>query len=271
MRTWSPVTDRPDAPRADEPHAPGETDVASQVGDDVAPDRPKGLVLLAGVVTLFLVAAVAFGVWALRATGDDRDAVAGEMDHTNHGSDAGHDGHDGHDGGAVLEGCDADAMHASMMMLDPLVADGLLESGCPWPYSADVVIEGGAEDPSIAAAFEPRRYAEIFDLLTVDRLGMCSVLRLPDPVVDGFVFGFRTQLHPGGCADGVATVQLDMREYATRAWRDAAARAAADGGAAANVVVLGRWVITTGGDDPAASDSLAESIVALDGAAALSA
>jgi len=206
-----------------------------------------------------------FGVWAWRSAGDEGYTA---MDHTDHSSSGAHDGH--LDGGA-LEGCDADAMHASMMMFDPFVADGLQESGCPWPYSADIVVSGGTVDPAIAAVFEPRRYAEVFDLLAVDRLGMCSVSRLPDPEVDGFVFGFGGQLHPGSCADGVATVQLHIREYATRAWRDTAAHAAADSDGAIDVVALGRSVITTSGDDSSASAALGDSIAALAGAAVVSA
>ena len=263
MGSWAAVTDRSDAPRADQPDP-----VAVFPTDDAAPTRPKGLGLLAGVVTLCLVASAAFGVWAWRSAGDEDVAGSGVegMDHTDHHSSD--QAHEGHVDSAVLEGCDPDAMHASMMMFDPFVADGLLESGCAWPYSADIVIAGGIEDPSIAAVFEPRRYAEVFDLLAVDRLGMCSVSRLPDPAVDGFVFGFRTQLHPESCAGGVASVQLDVREYATRAWRDTAAHAAAGDG---SVAVLGRWVITTSGDDSSASAALGDSIAALAGAAVVSA
>ena len=229
--------------------------------------RPRGLAALVAVVTICVVAAVAFGVWAFGSS-DDGGSASGASG-ADHGDHLGGDAHAGHGGGEVLEGCDAAAINASMMMFDPFVADELLGSGCPWPYFAGVDVDGGAEDSSIAAVFEPRRYAEVYDLLAAERLGMCAVSRLADPEVNGLVFGFRTLLQPGGCVDGVASVELDVREYSTRAWRDTAAGAMLDAPGVDSVVVLGRWLVTTRGDDAAAAAALLTSIGAMDGAVTL--
>lgn len=198
-------------------------------------------------VLLALTAAAVFAFVALRGS----DEGSGRGDASPAGQvGVGHDGHggSGREGAAeVLAGCDAGELHHAMKMFDPTVADDLLDSGCPWPYEASIVIEGGREDPSIAAPFEPRRYAEVFEVVAAERFGMCAVSTLPDERVDGFVSGFGLALRPGGCAEGGATVQVDLREYATRAWRDVAA-GAAEG---SHVMVLGRWVVTIGGTDGA--------------------
>lgn len=253
------------------PAAPADvtSDAVNHAVDDarLGAARPRGLVPLAAVVTVCVVAAVAFGVWAFGSS-DDAGSASGAAG-ADHGDHLGGDAHAGHGGGEVLDGCDAAAMNASMMMFDPFVADDLLGSGCPWPYFVDIDVDGGAEDPSIAAAFEPRRYAEVYDLLAAERLGMCAVSRLADPAVNGLVFGFRTLLQPGGCVDGIASVELDLREYSTRAWRDTAAGAMLDAPGIDSVVVLGRWLVTTRGDDAAAADALLGAIGAMDGAVTL--
>lgn len=222
----------------------------------------RSLVLTVAVVVICLVSAAVLGSWALRggdgssAAGADHSDHAGESGHADHSQDAAAAGGHGEHDTAVLEGCDADAYHDTMMMFDPTAADGLLDSGCTWPYDASIAVEGGAENPSISASFEPRRYAEIFEVLTAERFGMCSVGRLPDDTVDGFVFGFAVALQPGGCADNRATVRLEIREYATRAWRDTAA-SAVDRSATPHVLVLGRWVIGISGDDAEGASRLA--------------
>lgn len=201
-----------------------------------------------GAVVLCLVLAGGLAAWALTG-GDDSGSVGGAGDHSDHGgaAGAGGGGHDGHDG-QVLAGCDAEAYHRTMMMFNPTAADELLDSGCPWPYDATIELAGGAEDPSIAAAFEPHRYAQIFEIITRERFGMCTVAPLADERVEGFVFGFGVALNPAGCAENEATVRVDIREYATRAWRDSAANAATAEGVP-HVVVVGRWVISVTGDD----------------------
>jgi len=230
----------------------------------IAPERRSPAVTV-GVVTVCLVAAGAFGFWALR--GDDGTSEDAAADAAT-GLHADHADHADHAGGDVLAGCDAEGYHRTMMMFDPLAADGLLESGCTWPYDATIAVDGGAEDPSIAAAYEPRRYAEIFDTITEGRYGMCAVASLADERVNGFVFGFRVPLNPAGCADGVPTFDVVIREYATRAWRDTAAAAARTevvAAGAGDAVVLGRWVVSLVGDDAAAVDAFAARLVDLGG------
>ena len=236
----------------------------SEPGSDApASDTPagrRGLATTVGVVVVCLLAAGAFGVWALRSGGTSDDV-----------SDAADEAaglHTDHAGGDVLAGCDADDYHRTMMMFDPLAADGLLESGCTWPYDATITVDGGAEDPSIAAVYEPRRYTEVFDTIAAGQYGMCAVASLADERVNGFVFGFRVPLNPAGCADGVSTFDVVIREYATRAWRDSAAAAARTEVVAAgtgDAVVLGRWVVSLVGDDSAAVDAFAARLVDLGG------
>eukprot|EP01041_Mallomonas_annulata_P033275 gene33275-55869_t len=166
---------------------PPDTEPTSASGTDApgAGPRPnrRGLAVTVGVVAVCLLAAGVFGVWALRSGGTSEEAA---------GDDAAlHTDHEDHGGGDVLAGCNADDYHHTMMMFDPLAADGLLESGCTWPYDATIALDGGAEDPSIAAGYEPRRYAEIFDAISAGQYGMCAVATLADERVNGFVFGFR--------------------------------------------------------------------------------
>jgi hypothetical protein len=240
-------------------------DPRTEGGASIAAPGRRGPAVTVGVVTVCLVAAGAFGFWALRGgDGTSEDAAADAAT----GLHADHADHADHAGGDVLAGCDAEDYHRTMMMFDPLAADGLLESGCTWPYDATIAVDGGAEDPSIAAAYEPRRYAEIFDTITEGRYGMCAVASLADERVNGFVFGFRVPLNPAGCADGVPTFDVVIREYATRAWRDTAAAAARTevvAAGAGDVVVLGRWVVSLVGDDAAAVDAFAARLVDLGG------
>lgn len=231
-----------------------------------SPRRPRrGLVVTAVAVAVCLVAAIGFVVVAITSDDDGSSATT----HQDHGTDdagtgdaaAGHEGHDTQ----VLAGCDAEAYHNTMMMFDPLAADGLVDSGCTWPYDATIVVEGGTEDPSIDEPFEPQRYADVFDVIGTERYGMCSVASLADPHVNGFVFGFGVALNPSGCAGGDATVQLVIREYASRAWRDTAAVTAAGAGGTEHIVVLGRWVMTIAGTDADGAARLVEALAPLGG------
>jgi hypothetical protein len=209
----------------------------------------KGFVPMAIVVAAAVAGAIAFGAMAL-VSDDDTSTV------TDAGAANGVATH-AHEMGDALPGCDQQQMHATMMMFNPSMADELLTGTCPWPYDATIVTAGGAEDPSITATFEPHRYQDIFDMFTSMQVGTCSVNRLADPPTDGFVFGFDIGLRPGGCAEGGATVQLVMREYATRAWRDNAASKAPDDH------VYGRWVIEITGEDAAAVEQLGAELAAL--------
>ncbi len=243
--------------------SPPDTESTPDPGTDApgagGPASRRGLAVTLGVVAVCLVAAGAFGVWALRG---------GDGSTSEDAADAATGLHADHAGGDVLAGCDAEDYHHTMMMFDPLAADGLLESGCTWPYDATIAVDGGAEDPSIAAEYEPRRYAEIFDTIAAGKYGMCAVASLADERVNGFVFGFSVPLNPAGCADGVPTFDVVIREYATRAWRDTAAVAARTDVVAAgagDAVVLGRWVVSLVGDDAVAVDAFAARLVDLGG------
>ncbi len=221
------------------------------------------------VVVSCLVAAGVFAIWALRDSDGDGKVTAVGAGHDGQNAHDGQNGHDGHDGEQVLDGCDPVAYHNTMMMFDPFAADGLLDSGCPWPYDATIAVAGGEENPETTAEFVPRRYAEIFDLISAEQHGMCSVASLPDETVNGFVFGFRVALNESGCADGVSTFDVVLREYATKAWRDSAAEVAAADvivPGAGRVVVLGRWVVSVIGVDEATVDAFADQLVPLGGA-----
>ena len=220
----------------------------------------RGLVITLAAVAACLIAALGFVVLALGADDDPADPA----DQAGSAADADHTGHDDH-ATQVLEGCDAQAYHNTMMMFDPLAADGLLDTGCPWPYDATIEVAGGTEDPAIDEPFEPQRYAGVFDVIAAERYGMCSVATLADAQVNGFVFGFGVALNPAGCASGDATVQLVIREYASRAWRDTAANIAASAGGDEHIVVLGRWVMTIAGSDAAGAARLVEALAPLGG------
>lgn len=204
------------------------------------------MVLLVGV-------GVALAVLALRSGDDDGGGDAS--------AESGAGAHD-HGMGSALPGCDAGMLAGAMMMFDPSRADELAASTCPWPYDASISSDGGTEDPSLSAPFEPRTYAELFDVVAAQKFGVCQVGRLPDPVEDGFVFGFSLSLRAATCAGGPANVTLDAREYVTKAWRDQQAHSFRGG----EVMVLGRWTLTlTGGTDadPTTYAGLRDGLIAL--------
>ena len=246
-------------------HSPELTASPSLPGGD-----RRGLVVTVVIVVSCLLAAGAFGVWALSGADDDGD-VASASDANGAAEHIDHDGNGGHRDEQVLEGCDPAAYHNTMMMFDPFAADGLLESGCPWPYVATIALDGGRVNPDLASEFEPRRYSEIFDLIGTERYGMCSVASLPDESLpdqseSGFVFGFEVALNEAGCAGGVSTFQVVMREYATRAWRDSAAAVAASdvvSAGAGDAVVLGRWVVSVIGADSATVGAFVAQLAAI--------
>lgn len=145
---------------------------------------------------------------------------------------------------------------------DPTSADEMLDAGCPWPYSPfEVAIDGGAENPNLGAVFEARRYSGLWDALQEAKIGVCTIAPLADAPADGFTFGFRYTAQAGGCAAGGDTVDLVVREYVTRAWRDAAAADLA--GTSAPVMVLGRWAVFVEGDDEFTTNRLFEVLVGL--------
>ncbi len=151
-------------------------------------------------------------------------------------------------------GCDQLFFHARMAMFNPELADQLLDNDCPYPFDPDAIsMEGGEEDPSLAAPYEPRRYLELFDVLTAERIGLCSVTRLAEESVRGFVYGFGVTAHADSCAASNANLEIAIREYAERAHRDAAANAAKE----QIVQVLGRFTVAIDGDDAAVVERLA--------------
>lgn len=132
------------------------------------------------------------------------------------------------------------------MMWNPAMADEMLDAGCAWPYDPFIPDPTGADEDGRFddVPFEGRPYDELWDAIGETGLGVCSIGLLPEPQ-PGEAFGFRYSLAPPGCPDAVATIEMDVREFATRGDRDAAA---ADDGE----LVLGRWAIAVTPTDPAA-------------------
>jgi hypothetical protein len=140
-------------------------------------------------------------------------------------------------------GCDQLYFHSTMAMFNPTLADEMLDYDCPFPFDPDSVsMEGGEEDPSIEAPYEARRYQELFDVLAERPYGICAVGRVNEPSVEGFVYGFTISAKADSCAASDPDLGIAIREYASRAHRDAAANERASGTDA--VLVLGRFVIT---------------------------
>ena len=140
-----------------------------------------------------------------------------------------------------------EGLHAghSVMGWDPTMADEMVEHGCGWPYEPFLsTIEGGKEDRQLAAPFEPRRYAELWAVLTTAGAGVCSVAALPDPPSQGFVFGFIYRVAAPGCPGAEPSVELVAREYAARAQRDTAV----SDDPSDRTFVLGRWALSVSGD-----------------------
>eukprot|EP01041_Mallomonas_annulata_P024896 gene24896-45804_t len=112
----------------------------------------------------------------------------------------------------------------------------------PAPLFIDQLLQQAV---SLKAAFEPRPFQQIFDLLTAERAGICAVARLGEESLRGFVWGFEVKTQTGGCADNQPDLTIRVREYATRAHRDQAAHELPAGRA----LVLGRWAIELDGAD----------------------
>jgi hypothetical protein len=144
-----------------------------------------------------------------------------------------------------------------MAMWNPTLADEMVTIGCPWPWDpAFQGLTGGTEDPSIDAAFEPRLYADAFEVVDAERFGTCQVAASPADVDTGLVFGFDVAMHAESCADVLPDVNLALHEYASRGFRDEAANATPGS------MVLGRWVVQVTGDDTESVDRLAAALEA---------
>lgn len=161
-------------------------------------------------------------------------------------------------------GPECENLHAGhgIAMWTASMADEMTAAGCPFPYDPFLPpMEGGEEDPSLAAPFEAHMYSELWDLLGAADLGLCKVTTLDEESVDGLAFGFRYVAGPAGCPDVEGEAEMFVREYVTGAWRDANAHEA-DGD---RTLVLGRWVIDVSPtvDDAAAADALTAELVAV--------
>lgn len=156
------------------------------------------------------------------------------------------------------EACDSIGVHSQMAMWNPSLADEMVDLECPWPWAPELQdLSGGAEDSSIEAAFEPARYADAFAVVDEERFGTCEVRAVAQADATGLVFGFDVGLRAETCADGGRpNVMLSLHEYATRAWRDAAANATPGS------MVLGRWTVQVTGDDTASVDRLTAALQA---------
>jgi hypothetical protein len=147
-------------------------------------------------------------------------------------------------------------------MWDPTSADEMLDAGCPWPYPPfETAAEGGTENPNLGAVFEARRYSDLWDALQSASVGVCTVAPLADTPADGFSFGFRYTVRSGSCSAGSDTVDLVVREYVTRAWRDTVAAELA--ASTPPAMVLGRWAVVVEGDDEFTTNRLFEMLVGL--------
>ena len=214
-------------------------------------------VAVVGVAVVAVLIAV-----VVKSAGDDDPAVGGPAATATAQSEPGTTlfAPDDHTNLPAEPGCDQLSFHSAMQMWNPALADEMLTYDCPFPFDAAAVsMEGGAEDPALAAPFEPHRYQEIFDVITAERIGTCSIGRTPDPSVRGFVYGFIVRGRAETCAENNTNIEVVIREYATRAHRDEAAHALI----APSVQVFGRWTIAYDGSDPEAIRRLAESIAAL--------
>ena len=181
----------------------------------------------------------------IAAAGDEPEAASDDAAAPSPLSDACTELHSGH----------------NAMSWDPTMADEMVAKGCGWPYEPFLSSSDGAtQDAALdAAPFEPRLYDEIWQVIGRTGLGVCTVTGLPDPPAEGFAFGFRYAVAPPGCVGADADVDVDVREYGTRAERDTAARQAG----ASEALVLGRWVITLEPGDGAIAEDLHRELAGL--------
>lgn len=195
------------------------------------------------------IAVVGAAVWFV-ASGDSSDDAGGGDGAVPGGS------------GSLDPACESLHEGHAAMAWNPTSADEMVESDCGWPYEPYLVsVDGGQEDPGIAAEFEPRLYQEVSETIGEIGLGLCGVNALPEDPGDGFVFGFRYDAAEPGCPDFTPTAELTAREYVTRAHRDAAANDAEG----AETIVLGRWVLEVEGTDQDQVDELTAELIDLGG------
>lgn len=166
--------------------------------------------------------------------GDDRAGEGGRADASSAASTVAAVGLEG-------ECASVHAGHATMMW-NAVMADEMVDAGCPWPYPPfDVPHAAPAPARSLDAPFEAHRYDEIWRMIGTRGHGVCEIRPVPDPPGEGFTFGFVYLVAEPGCAARVEPVEIEVREYAAPAPRDAAALARP------GALVLGRWVVALDG------------------------
>ncbi len=142
------------------------------------------------------------------------------------------------DGSEAVGACENVHAGHQMKMWNPTMADEMVDADCGWPYPPfELEPAEGEDDASLDAAFEPRRYSEIWQVITAARLGTCAVATDLNGGGPGALFEFTYSVGPAGCPEARPDGELVVAEYGTEAQRDAAANEAGDGIS----MVLGRW------------------------------
>lgn len=218
-----------------------------------SPDRPDAIVIGLGVASALVLVAAALFALGLFSDGEP-DTVRVDGPITSVPTDA--------TTAPVGAPAPCDSTHAghNVMRWNATMADEMVTAGCGWPYEPFTVpLEGGEEDPALDAPFEARLYSEIWDAIGQVDVGVCAVSALPEePGEGGFVFGFDYGIAEPGCAND-AIAHVVVKEYGTRAQRDAAAHASDE----AATYVLGRWVVTVFGEEQSMTDALEQAVDSL--------
>lgn len=145
-------------------------------------------------------------------------------------------------------GCDQLAYHAQMAMWNSALADDLLDFGCAFPILTDAAspVSAPTADPAmdLSADFAPLRYQDLIGALQRAGFEVCTEVRIVEPPGGGFVYGFIFHLRQVSCVSDAAEIEVVVREYATSAHRDVAARRMAERDADLMPLALGRWVIS---------------------------
>lgn len=150
-----------------------------------------------------------------------------------------------HDALPVEAGCEQLAYHAQMAMWSSTLADDLLDFECEFPILPGTVDEPTPSSlPPLAVEFAPLRYQGLVGGLQRAGFEVCTEVRVVEPPGGGFVYGFIFHLRQVSCVSDGAEIEVVVREYATSAHRDGAARRMADRDADLMPLALGRWVIS---------------------------
>src|SRR5690606_3468238 len=152
---------------------------ASRSPRRLTPTRRLPVVVVGG-----LAAAAALLVLVVALVGgDDRAGEGGRADASSAASTVAAVGLEG-------ECASVHAGHATMMW-NAVMADEMVDAGCPWPYPPfDVPHAAPAPARSLDAPFEAHRYDEIWRMIGTRGHGVCEIRPVPDPPGEGFTFGF---------------------------------------------------------------------------------